>query len=67
MLLFLGIEVYVHVTPYQVRDKRRPWIGKQEELFTNTLKNFGAKIYRKLHFENDPPSLQKHFEVLKAF
>ncbi|XP_065214430.1 mitochondrial protein C2orf69 homolog [Planococcus citri] len=63
----LGINVFVHVTPYQVNDERRPWIGKEEELFAKTLKNFQARIYRKLHFKNDPPSLQNHFQVLKEF
>lgn len=67
IILVAGINVSVHVTPYQVCDKRRPWIGEEEELFTKTLKNFRARIYRKLHFKNDPPSLQNHFQVLKEF
>ncbi|KAH7964756.1 hypothetical protein HPB49_001185 [Dermacentor silvarum] len=35
------IKVYIHVTPYQVLCSSRPWIGKEEKVFRETLKNWG--------------------------
>ncbi|XP_059472831.1 mitochondrial protein C2orf69 homolog isoform X2 [Neocloeon triangulifer] len=63
----LNIGVHVHVTPYQVQDERRPWIRKEEKMFTELLRRLGAPVTRILHFENQPASLMTHFEVLSVF
>eukprot|EP00123_Amoebidium_parasiticum_P012195 comp21184_c0_seq1/m.28746 comp21184_c0_seq1/g.28746 ORF comp21184_c0_seq1/g.28746 comp21184_c0_seq1/m.28746 type:complete len:291 (-) comp21184_c0_seq1:721-1593(-) len=57
----------VHVTPYQVRDPMRPWIGDEEEVFVSALRLFGSKIQEKKYFDNDPPSLTNHFRLLYEF
>ncbi|KAL7648714.1 UNVERIFIED_CONTAM: hypothetical protein RMT77_000621 [Armadillidium vulgare] len=64
---FPDLSIHVHVTPYQVRDERRPWIRTECKSFVETLKRANANISYKLHFEEETPSLEKHFEVLDAF
>ncbi|KAF8794445.1 UPF0565 protein C2orf69 like protein [Argiope bruennichi] len=59
--------VHIHVTPYQVYCDTRPRIGKEEKIFRDTLSKMGANITRKLHFEDECRSLDKHFEVLEVF
>ncbi|CAG5033786.1 unnamed protein product [Parnassius apollo] len=64
----LDVNIYVHVSPYQVQDEVRPWIGREEKAFTSLLKKLGAKVERYLHDQPDAPhSLHMHFEVLTAF
>ncbi|KAL5285228.1 C2orf69 family protein [Megaselia abdita] len=63
----MGINIHVHVTPYQVQDDRRPWIRKEEKIFTDLLRRLGASITRHIHFETTTPNLVTHFEVLQAF
>ncbi|XP_046464113.1 mitochondrial protein C2orf69 homolog isoform X1 [Daphnia pulex] len=62
-----GIAVDIHVTPYQVNDDRRPWIGKEEKQFHTLLKKLGVVLFRKVHFAEEPPSLDNHFLLLKIF
>lgn len=62
-----GIPVHAHVTPYQVRDGMRAWIGKEHRKFIRLLGEFGAKVTNQLHFENETPSLNNHFRVLQVF
>lgn len=61
----LDIEVYIHVTPYQIKDTRRPWIAGEEFVFYNTLKNLNVPIQRTVHFENKERSIIMHFNLLK--
>ncbi|XP_055373768.1 mitochondrial protein C2orf69 homolog [Condylostylus longicornis] len=63
----LGINIHVHVTPYQVQDDRRPWIRKEEKIFSDLLRRLGAPISRHLHFDSSIANLVTHFEVLQAF
>lgn len=63
----LGMNIHVHVTPYQVQDDRRPWIRKEEKIFSDMLKRLGAPITRLLHFDSTTANLVTHFEVLQAF
>ena len=60
-------KVRVHVTPYQVNDKQRPWIGEEEKNFVTQLKSLGMQIKEKIHYENKKPSLANHFKLLKDF
>ncbi|XP_028663466.1 mitochondrial protein C2orf69 homolog [Erpetoichthys calabaricus] len=60
-----GIAVHCHVTPYEVRDPMRAWVGKEHSKFAQTLKELGAPIVNMLHFENEKPSLENHFRVLE--
>ncbi|KAG5885879.1 hypothetical protein JTB14_019142 [Gonioctena quinquepunctata] len=63
----LGINIHVHVTPYQIEDKKRPWIKKEEKIFSNTLHELGAPIQRKIHSCGVEPNLEEHFNILKEF
>ncbi|XP_078084780.1 mitochondrial protein C2orf69 homolog isoform X2 [Mustelus asterias] len=63
----LGIPVHVHVTPYQVWDEMRAWIGKEHKKFICLLGEYGAKVTNQLHFENETPSVDNHFQVLQVF
>ncbi|XP_076361120.1 mitochondrial protein C2orf69 homolog [Tachypleus tridentatus] len=63
----LGIEAIIHVTPYQIKCAQRPWVGKEEKIFQETLKKLGAKISRTVHFETEERSLKNHFQVLEEF
>ncbi|KAG8178696.1 hypothetical protein JTE90_011622 [Oedothorax gibbosus] len=62
-----SIETFIHVTPYQVHCDTRPRIGKEEKIFRETLSRLKVNVTRKLHFENEPRSVEMHFQVLKVF
>ncbi|XP_010195769.2 mitochondrial protein C2orf69 homolog isoform X2 [Colius striatus] len=62
-----GIEVHAHVTPYQVFDTMRSWIGREHEKFVQILEKFGVEINDQLHFADDVPSLDNHFRVHEVF
>lgn len=59
--------VHINVTPYQVFCDTRPRIGKEERIFRETLLRFGCIVKRTLHFEDEPRSLENHFQILKVF
>lgn len=61
------ITIHIHVTPYQVRDEFRPWIGKECKSFHDILRRAGAKVNYSLHFEEEAPTLLLHFNVLNHF
>lgn len=62
----LGVNINVHVTPYQVNDTGRPWIGKEEAIFVKKLKSLGANIVEHRHFAKELPSLENHFKLLES-
>ncbi|XP_077584375.1 mitochondrial protein C2orf69 homolog [Stigmatopora nigra] len=62
-----GIRVHAHVTPYEVRDPMRAWVGREHESFVKTLEELGACLHRKVHFEDQPPSIENHFKVIQEF
>ena len=66
-LASLQIPVHVDVTPQQVRDPSREWIGEEEAEFVSKLRQLGASVMETLHFEHDQKSLEKHFQVLREF
>lgn len=63
----LPIKVHINVTPRQVMCRYRPWIGKEEKIFYDSLIIFGSDVRRTLHFEGEEDSLEMHFRVLKCF
>ncbi|XP_056281205.1 mitochondrial protein C2orf69 homolog isoform X2 [Pseudoliparis swirei] len=62
-----GVSVHAHVTPYEVRDPARAWVGREHGRFIDTLEEFGARLTKKLHFEDEPPSIENHFRVIQEF
>jgi len=63
----MGISVDVHITPYQIKDERRPWLRREEKIFSGQLQKFGAIVRRVVHFEEETPTLDNHFRILKDF
>ncbi|XP_064455889.1 mitochondrial protein C2orf69 homolog [Ornithodoros turicata] len=66
-LLQLDIKVDIHVTPYQIRCASRPWIGKEEKLFYDTLKRLGVDVRRTVHYDDATPCIELHFQLLEDF
>ena len=66
-LIGTNIVVHAHVTPYQVKDQMRNWIGKEYKKFTARLQRLGVELKKTLHFEEEERSLENHFNVLKVF
>lgn len=62
-----GVSVHAHVTPYEVRDPMRSWVGREYGCFVKTLEEFGACPSKKLHFEDEPASIENHFRVIQEF
>ncbi|XP_058468433.1 mitochondrial protein C2orf69 homolog [Solea solea] len=62
-----GVSVHAHVTPYEVCDPMRAWVGREHGHFITTLEEFGACPSKKLHFEDEPPSIENHFRVIQEF
>jgi len=62
-----GIEINVHVTPYEMEDSRRPWIKDQKDVFVSTLETFGKNVNYKYHFFGEMPRIERHFQILKMF
>ena len=60
-------DIQVHVTPYQMKDKTRPWLESEERQFVDKLKQYGANVTEKLHFNGKEKSLDIHFNLLQEF
>ena len=65
-LVDLDIQVDVRVTPYQVHNPNRPWIGKEEKLFRSLLTRLGGKMRRSIYYEDEPASIENHFKVIES-
>ena len=63
----LGVHFECHVTPYQINDQQRPWIGKEYLVFIENLRSANVSLTEKIHFENKMASLTNHFNILKDF
>ncbi|XP_030642986.1 mitochondrial protein C2orf69 homolog [Chanos chanos] len=62
-----GVSLHAHVTPYEVRDPMRAWVGREHRSFVQTLEELGACLSHKLHFEDEPASIENHFRVIEVF
>lgn len=62
-----GISVNAHVTPYQVFDIMRAWIGREHKRFVQILQELGVNVNSQLHFADEAPSLDNHFKVHEVF
>nr|XP_039255537.1 UPF0565 protein C2orf69 homolog [Styela clava] len=71
-----NIKIFIHLTPYQVKDKIHPWKGEEEAEFVSGLTELGVNFVEKLHFDtgddddeiiDKEASLRKHFEVMNVF
>lgn len=62
-----GVHVHAHVTPYEVRDPMRAWVGQEYASFVESLRELGARLTTELHFESRPASIENHFRVIEEF
>ncbi|KAG7279569.1 hypothetical protein CRUP_034157 [Coryphaenoides rupestris] len=62
-----GVRIHAHVTPYEVCDPMRAWVGHEHAAFVRTLGELGARLTQKIHFEDEPPSVVNHFRVIQEF
>lgn len=62
-----NVALHAHVTPYEVHDPMRAWVGHEHKRFIQTLEELGAKLSHKLHFEDEPASIENHFRVIQEF
>uniref|UniRef100_A0A672KU95 Chromosome 2 open reading frame 69 n=1 Tax=Sinocyclocheilus grahami TaxID=75366 RepID=A0A672KU95_SINGR len=62
-----GVAIHAHVTPYEVCDPMRAWVGREHRHFIKTLEDLGACLSQKLHFEDEPASIENHFRVIQEF
>ncbi|TKS67547.1 UPF0565 protein C2orf69 -like protein [Collichthys lucidus] len=62
-----GVSIHAHVTPYEVCDPMRAWVGREYGYFIKTLEEFGACPSKKLHFADEPPCIENHFRVIQDF
>ena len=60
-------DIRVHVTPYQMKDKTRPWLEREERQFVDKLKGYGGNVTEQMHFEDEEKSLSIHFNLLQEF
>eukprot|EP00088_Acartia_fossae_P061850 TRINITY_DN7440_c0_g1_i2.p1 TRINITY_DN7440_c0_g1~~TRINITY_DN7440_c0_g1_i2.p1 ORF type:complete len:295 (-),score=33.18 TRINITY_DN7440_c0_g1_i2:97-951(-) len=61
-----GIQADIRVTPYQDQDSRRPWIHKECKSFARMLGQLNVEVKRQLYFEDEPPSIDVHFDIIKT-
>ncbi|XP_021054317.1 UPF0565 protein C2orf69 homolog [Mus pahari] len=61
------ITVHTHVTPYQVHDPMRSWIGKEHKKFVQILRDLGMQVTSQIHFAKETPSIENHFRVHEVF
>ena len=61
------ITVHAHVTPYQINDEMRVWVGKEHKQFVKKLRELGVNVNKKVHFENEERSIDRHFEIISVF
>ena len=66
-LLDTNIKICIHVTPYQIKDQMRLWIGKEKRKFVETLRKLNVDVEDTVHFADQERSLDNHFKVLKCF
>ncbi|XP_035629026.1 mitochondrial protein C2orf69 homolog isoform X1 [Oncorhynchus keta] len=62
-----GVAVHAHVTPYEVRDPMRAWVGREHGRFVKKLEDLGARLSQKMHFEDEPASIENHFRIIQDF
>ena len=63
----MEISIHVRVTPYQVNDAMRKWIGEEKRKFVSKVKKLGISVHDRYHFEHEERSIENHFRVLTVF
>ena len=66
-LVQLKVDIFVHVSPHQMKCTQRPWISEEEREFVDYLRQMGIDVKETHHFSDQPRSLLNHFKILKRF
>lgn len=61
------MKLFVHVTPYQMNDIKRPQIKRHKLQFCEIVRGLGMALHDETHFQNQKCSIETHFEVLTTF
>jgi hypothetical protein len=61
------VKLFIHCTPRQIKDPKRPWIGQEYSVFKEELKKRGVVFFNKIYFGNERRSLENHFKILTVF
>uniref|UniRef100_A0A5S6QG56 Uncharacterized protein n=1 Tax=Trichuris muris TaxID=70415 RepID=A0A5S6QG56_TRIMR len=64
---FSHCKFQVDVTPYQVSDFTRPWIGREQREFVDLMVAAGANLQAFKHFDTEERSIENHFRVIEQF
>lgn len=59
--------LYLHGTPRQWTDARRPFIAAERDTFIQLCEKNDVSINSKYYFEGQKPSLRMHFDILTAW
>ncbi|KRY28254.1 hypothetical protein Tsp_11781 [Trichinella spiralis] len=62
-----NVSFFIHLTPYQMKDRNRPWIAEEEKQFSSHLLTHNAKVKRKEYMQDENTSLENHFRLLEQF
>ena len=65
--LLQRINYFIHVTPYQVLDKHRPWKGEAKEQFVELLRQHKLNFRDELYFGDEAATILTHFKILNYF
>ena len=66
-LKFWKINVHIHVTPFQIANPSKPWNGKEEKAFRTILTQLKVHYNRRVYYQNEPASIDRHFQLLRDF
>ncbi|GMH42426.1 hypothetical protein BSKO_10345 [Bryopsis sp. KO-2023] len=61
------VSVFLHGTPRQWKDVRRPWVLNEKNMSKALLREEGVPVHEKLYLENESPGLAMHFNILTEF
>jgi hypothetical protein len=59
--------LFIHCTPRQIKDSKRQWIAQEHSVFKEELLKRNVSFFDKIYFDNEQPSLENHFKILKVF
>ncbi|CAF0859139.1 unnamed protein product [Didymodactylos carnosus] len=62
-----NFEITVAVTPFQVRNPNKKKHQIEYTKFIQLLSKYGIQFTNTIYFDKQPPSLDRHFELLKKF
>lgn len=60
------LAVHVHSSPYMLDSPKAPWVRAERDALVSGLRARGVAVRALDYFEDEEPSLERHFEVLGA-